>query len=116
MAFTQLAFIVLTTVALALGQVLFKVASQTFQISPDRWIENLYNGKLLLALVVYFFATVMWLLVLKTTSLRVAYPFAALAFFLVPLLAHFFLGEELGWNTYAGAGLIGLGVWLSTYR
>ena len=54
--------------------------------------------------------------VLKATPLRIAYPFAALAFFIVPVLSHFFLGEDLHWNTFAGAFLIALGVWVSIYR
>jgi drug/metabolite transporter (DMT)-like permease len=116
MSFVQFAFIILTTVALAVGQVLFKVAARTFQTSPAHWLENFLNVRLLLALAVYFIATVMWLLVLKVTPLRIAYPFAALAFVLVPLLAHFFLRESLTWNTFAGAALIALGVWVSVSR
>lgn len=116
MTWTQLTFILLTTLALSVGQVLFKAAAGTFQLSPDRLYENLTNVSLLIALAVYAFATVMWLLVLKMTPLRVAYPFAALAFFFVPVLAHYFLGEDIRWNTFAGAGLIALGVWVSTVR
>ncbi|MBF6648520.1 EamA family transporter [Methylobacter sp. BlB1] len=76
---------------------------------------SLLNIKLIVALVVYFFATIMWLLVLKVTPLRVAYPFVALAFFIVPILAHFLLNENISWNTFVGAILIALGVWVSVY-
>ena len=116
MTWLQLGFILITTLALSVGQVLFKAASGTFQLSLDHLVDNLTNVNLLLALVVYAFATVMWLLVLKMTPLRIAYPFAALAFFFVPVLAHYFLGEEIRWNAFAGAGLIALGVWVSTVR
>ena len=116
MSLMQFTFIILTTIALSVGQVLFKVAATTFDVSSGHWMSNLFNTKLLIALAVYFFATIMWLLVLRVTPLRIAYPFAAVAFFLVPVFAHFFLGEEIGWNTFAGAGLIGCGVWVSTFR
>lgn len=116
MSLMQVTFIILTTIALSAGQVLFKLAAATFDVSTGHWLGSLLNTKLLIALVVYFFATIMWLLVLRVTPLRVAYPFAALAFFLVPVFAHFFLGEDIRWNTFAGAGLIGCGVWVSTFR
>lgn len=116
MTWVQLSFITLTTLALSVGQILFKAAAGTLELSADRVLYNLLNVKLLLALAVYAFATVMWLLVLRITPLRVAYPFAALAFFFVPVLAHFFLGEEIGWNTVAGAAFIAVGVWISIAR
>lgn len=116
MTWVQLTFILLTTIALSVGQVLFKMSAGTLQLSADRLLENLTNVSLLIALVVYAFATVMWLLVLRMTPLRIAYPFAALAFFFVPVLAHYLLGEDIRWNTFAGAGLIALGVWVSTVR
>ncbi|VFR44504.1 hypothetical protein BER2_2776 [plant metagenome] len=40
----------------------------------------------------------------------------ALAFFIVPIFGHFFLGEKVQWNTFAGAALILSGVWLSIIR
>ena len=116
MSLTQLAFIILTVLALSVGQILFKLASSGFELSGAGLIGSVLNARLVLALLVYAFATIMWLLVLRSTPLRVAYPFAALAFFIVPVLAHFLLGEKVGWNTFAGAGLIAGGVWISVYR
>jgi undecaprenyl phosphate-alpha-L-ara4N flippase subunit ArnE len=51
--------------------------------------------------------------VLKATPLQVAYPFGALAFFVVPILAHFLPGESINWNTFAGPSLIAIDVWVS---
>jgi undecaprenyl phosphate-alpha-L-ara4N flippase subunit ArnE len=116
MSLSQFAFIVLTVLALSAGQILFKLASSGFELSGAGLISNVLNIRLVLALLVYAFATIMWLLVLKSTPLRVAYPFTALAFFIVPVLAHFLLGEKVGWNTFAGAGLIAGGVWISVFR
>ena len=116
MSTPQFIFVILTVICLSVGQVLFKVASSSVELSLNGFLKSLFNTKLFIALVVYMLATMMWLLVLKETPLRVAYPFAALAFFVVPILAHFLLGETLGWNTFAGGALIALGVWVSTYK
>jgi undecaprenyl phosphate-alpha-L-ara4N flippase subunit ArnE len=116
MPLSQLSFIFLTVTALSAGQILFKMAASSFEFSVAGFISSLVNIKLILALVVYFFATIMWLFVLKATPLRIAYPFAALAFFAVPILAHFLLGESLNWNTFAGAALIAIGVYVSVYQ
>lgn len=116
MSILQFLFIVMTVVALSFGQILFKMAATSMDFSAATLLPGLLNTKLIVALVVYFFATVMWLLVLRSIPLRVAYPFAALAFFLVPVLAHFLLNETISWNTFAGASLIALGVWVSVYQ
>ena len=116
MTLPQLTFIFITVLALSMGQILFKLASASFELSIAGLLQGMLDAKFILALVVYFFATFMWLFVLKITPLRMAYPFAALAFVVVPLLARFLLKEDVGWNTFAGAAIIGLGVWLSVYR
>ncbi len=116
MSFFQLTFILLTVAALATGQILFKLASETLSFTASGFLASLFDLRLLAALFVYGVATIMWLAVLKMTPLRLAYPFIALAFVIVPILAHFILGEKIGWNTFAGAALIGVGVWLSVWR
>lgn len=82
-------------------------------MQPERFLESLFSWKLILALSIYAIATLMWIIVLRTTPLRVAYPFIALGFVIVPVLSHYLLGESLSWKTFAGAFLIGLGVWVS---
>lgn len=116
MTLPQFTFTILTVFALSIGQILFKMAASNFEFSVTGFASSILNAKLILALAVYFFATIMWLFVLKNSPLRVAYPFAALAFFVVPILAHFLLGESVTWNTFAGAILIATGVWISVYR
>lgn len=113
MTINQLALILCTVFALATGQILFKLTSSTLILDPKNILSNLLNWRLILALSVYAIATIMWLVVLRTTPLRVAYPFVALAFIIVPVLAHYLLGEQLTWRTFAGAALIGLGVCVS---
>jgi len=116
MSLAQLSLILLTVIALSAGQILFKMAASSFEFSAAGLVNGLLNIKLIIALVVYFFATILWLFVLKATPLRVAYPFIALAFFVVPILAHLLLGESINWNTFAGAALIAIGVLVSVYQ
>lgn len=116
MNFLQIAFILLTVAALSGGQLLFKLASTTIVFTPLGAIQALTNWRLVLALAIYALATLMWLYVLKTTPLRVAYPFAALSFVLVPILASLFLGESLSPNTWAGTALILAGIWVSASK
>lgn len=111
-------FICLTVLALSVGQVLFKLAANDLARADAQagasWAAWL-NPKLLLALVVYAGATLCWLLSLKQVPLHLAYPFAALAFVIVPLLAHFWLGEQLKPSTFVGAALILSGVAVSAW-
>lgn len=109
----QIILITITMFALSVGQVLFKLAAidmDTKNLAP--WLIFL-NTKLIIALVVYAAATAAWIAVLRITPLRLAYPFAALAFIIVPLLSYYFIGEPLKLNTVIGAAIIFLGVLVS---
>lgn len=101
-----------TVAAIACGQVLFKVASSAW--APG---SGLYGLAVVpwfwVALVVYGGATLAWLMVLRTVPLSIAYPFFALAFFIVPLLSWQLLGEPVGLRQWIGALLIAAGVWVS---
>jgi drug/metabolite transporter (DMT)-like permease len=112
----QFVLIILTVAALSAGQMLFKMAATSMEFSSAGFVDSLLNTKLIVALIVYFVATIMWLIVLKVTPLRIAYPFVSLAFIVVPILAHYVLGESINWNTFAGAALIGAGVLVSVYQ
>jgi drug/metabolite transporter (DMT)-like permease len=68
---------------------------------------------LISAVTIYSLATGMWLMVLKDTPLRLAYPFFGLSFVVVPILSHYLLGENLNWNVFLGAAIICIGVWVS---
>lgn len=112
--FKQFIFIVLTVFMLAVGQVLFKLAAGKMDIPNDGLIAAvLFNPALIIALVVYGVATVCWMIVLSGVPLKLAYPFGALGFFLVPLMAHFFLGEPMRWPSFVGAAIIMTGVYVS---
>jgi undecaprenyl phosphate-alpha-L-ara4N flippase subunit ArnE len=99
---------------LSVGQVLFKYASGKIDIDGKGVFFGLFlNPAFVLAIAVYAVATISWLLVLKATPLRIAYPFSALAFIIVPIFASIFLGETLRFTTFIGAAIIVFGVYIS---
>jgi drug/metabolite transporter (DMT)-like permease len=106
-----LAGLVVTPVMIAAGQILFKLASaRTGAADLSGLIGLAANPYLLAALVIYGLGTVIWVYVLKSVPLNFAYPFMALTFCVVPLLAWQFLGEPLSWKMAAGAALIMTGL------
>ncbi len=114
MSLKQYWLILFTVILLSIGQILFKVASTKIDIANKGiWAGFLFQTNFLIALSVYGIATLLWLAVLKMMQLRVAYPFVALAFVFVPLLAYFFLGEPLKITTFIGAAVIMIGVYIS---
>lgn len=112
----QFLFLVFTVLALSVGQILFKLAARDMRAGEPLAQQVLFNVWLYVALAVYGFATIAWIALLRHVALQMAYPFVALAFFFVPLLAHWILNEVLRWQSFAGAALILLGVWVSVGR
>ncbi len=116
MSFTTTILSIVAVFLLAIGQVLFKICSSDFAFSLKGVLKGFLSIKFTLAIAVYLVASVMWIFVLKTVPLRIAYPFTSLAFILVPVLSHFILGENISWNTFAGACFIGIGILISIYK
>ena len=106
-------YLLLTAFAalLAVGQLLFKKAALAGAGEAFPWA--FVNGWMALALVLYGGATLLWTWILHTTPLSVAYPFAALAFVLVPLLSAGILDEVLTARMVIGAALIVAGIVVS---
>lgn len=116
MKLTQLILILATVFLLAVGQVLFKIAAINIEKNALPLVSSILNPHLIFALSVYGVATLMWIYTLRTISLQLAYPFVAIAFILVPLMGHWFLEERIGINTFIGAALIMVGVFVSVYK
>jgi drug/metabolite transporter (DMT)-like permease len=112
---TSIGLTLLSVLAIACGQVLFKMAARGAGEGSGS-VMDLLNPWLFAALVVYGFATLLWVWVLKTIPLNVAYPFMGFAFVVVPLLAAYFLHESLDWRHLAGGVLIAAGVAVASWR
>lgn len=99
-------YVLLVAFALLLssGQVLFKQAAIAGTGKPFHL--GFFNGWMAAALILYAIATVLWVWILRTTALSIAYPFVALGFILVPLAAHYLFGEPFETRYVFGAVLI----------
>ena len=108
--------LLIVTLTLGAGQLLFKIAAGRIPaISGLADVPRIFADPVMwVAIAVYVFATVLWVALLQRVPLSYAYPFIALAFVLVPLGAAAFLGERLSLNFFLGSALIIGGIWLTT--
>ncbi|MBG1233588.1 EamA family transporter [Aestuariivirga litoralis] len=100
------------------GQLLFKRAGGILKDQPlalESFIKFDFAFTLGSALLLYFLATCLWVLVLRDLALSKAYPMMATSFLLVPALAYFQLGESLGAKQLVGLLMIVGGIVLSSF-
>lgn len=67
-----------------------------------------------LGLMLYGFSTLVWLFVLASLDVSVAYAFVAIGFLLTMSLGCLLLGEPLTLPKVAGTGMVMFGIWLVT--
>lgn len=104
---TVLLGLTLTPLLISVGQVLFKISSRTAEGGNVAGIVSLvFNPYLLVALIIYAGGTIIWVFVLKHVPLTQAYPFMALTFCAVPVLAWLLLGEALSIRYGLGVAMI----------
>ncbi len=103
---------VLCVLLIAVGQLMFKSAASHWKVDGWSWstLTGFLSPIMIAALVVYGLATVLWVYVLRSVPLSAAYAIFALAFLVVPLLAHFVLGERLTANVLVGGLIIVAGI------
>ena len=112
MPLVPLLLTVLCVVMIAVGQLMFKGAAAQWKVDGISWstVASFLSPLMIAALVLYGAATVLWVYVLRTVPLSAAYAIFALAFLIVPLLAHFVLGEPLTRNVIIGGVVIVAGI------
>ena len=104
-----IAFAICGAVLAAFGQVSFKYGADGRQA-----LSQFINGWIILGLALYLAGTALWILALSAMPLTVVYPFAALTYVLVNVLAFALLGERMPVRVMAGTGLVLLGLLLVT--
>jgi len=97
---------------LSIGQLLFKLAAGSFPpiLSFNSLLAFSLNKHLIGALIIYCFATFLWVWALSKMSLSFAYPFMALAFIIVPVLSFLILDEPLTISSLVGGFVILIGL------
>ena len=107
----NLLFTIVCVLGIAIGQILFKLAAR--DTIPADGVLGMVNSWMIAALLLYGAATVLWIYVLRSTPLGIAYPLFALAFVIVPVLSSVFLDEPLRISSFVGGALIVAGVVIS---
>jgi len=110
---SQIGLLVGYGAAMSIGQLLFKAAAQLGGMEASlhaRLAAIIANGYFMTALVLYVGLTVVWVWILTFTPLSYAYPFAALAFAITPLLAAAVFGDPVPFRLMLGCALIVVGI------
>ena len=116
LSFGQVIGLITFALSMATGQVLFKLGATKVEPATDLqgWMQLIFHPLVITALVLYGAATFLWLWLLQRIPLTTAYPFAALAFVLVPLGGWFFFNESVNLKYVGGVTLILCGVLLTS--
>lgn len=102
----------LCVLGISLGQLMFKKAA--LRLPSEAGLHDwIFNGWLISALALYGITTLLWIWVLRSAPLHLAYPLMGLAFLIVPALGWLFLGEPLHLRTLGGGLLILAGIALT---
>ncbi|MCL6445331.1 MAG: EamA family transporter [Alicyclobacillus sp.] len=109
--------IFLNVCLLVTGQVLFKWGLEAVGgVSVANLAALMLNPWILLGLVLYVVATVLWFYVLSKVSLSLAYPLQSLSYVLGQFASRFVLHESVPWTRWAGVCVILLGVAIVAYQ
>jgi drug/metabolite transporter (DMT)-like permease len=100
--------LVIFTIILALGQVLFKKIGLSVRGLPirDGLLVAAREPALYAALTLYGGATLLWIWILSRVPLSQAYPWVALGTAIVPFLGWYLYGERLSPAFWVGVALI----------
>ena len=110
----RIAGLVAVAATLAGGQLLFKLAAARLDVGHGAaaLASSFVTAPMIAALLLYAAATVAWVYLLHGLPLTRAYPFIALAFAVVPLLAWLLFREPLDLRYCAGLALMLVGLYL----
>jgi drug/metabolite transporter (DMT)-like permease len=113
LSLTQITLLTAYAGAMAVGQLLFKMAAlKSAAQSPiaERLLGMVQNGYFAAAVLLYAALTVLWVWILSFTPLSRAYLFVALAFAVTPLLGGLVFAEPISSRLVVGVGLIFMGL------
>ena len=102
--------VALCVVALASGQIIFKLVGTRITGIADLFTDVADLALLGAAVGLYAVSTVAWIIALRTLPLTHAYMFMSIGFILVPIAAHFLLGEPLTVRLMFGSMIVMLGI------
>jgi drug/metabolite transporter (DMT)-like permease len=109
--------LVVFTVSLAIGQVLFKKAALGVRGGSlsEVLVTAMSQPALYVGLALYGVVTVLWIWILSRVPLAQAYPFVAAGVFLVPMGGILLFGERVSYLFWIGAAFVAVGILLTQY-
>lgn len=106
---------VVSVLMLVSGQLLLGRAMQNVEItSIAKLVQSVFSPMVLLALVLYGAAFLLWIFIVSRVPLSFAYPIQAMAFPLVVLFSSLFLNETVPVHRWVGVAVIMIGVLISS--
>lgn len=109
--------ILINVCLLVLGQLFFKwglEAAGGFSLS--NLFTAIFNPWIILGLVLYVLATLLWFYVLARVPLSLAYPMQSISYVLGLFVSRFILHETIPWTRWTGVVIILLGVAIVAYQ
>ncbi len=100
--------------AISIGQILFKMVGSSIN-HAGTFLSTKPLALGLAAIMIYGLATLFWINLLRSVPLVKAYPYMALSFLFVPLIAVFILGERISLTYIVGTLFIVSGVVLVSH-
>ena len=113
LSLSQWSMIVAGIASGALGGILLKMGATELRgdISPLEFaIAGFTNGKVLLAMLLYFLPVLIWLRLLRTIDISLLQPILALVYAVTPFLAWLLLDERISGMRIVGIAVVLLGV------
>lgn len=106
---TTYAATIFCVLGLAIGQILFKISA--ISLAENGSLFSFKPAAIFFAAMCLYGATsAVWVWVLQKIELGRVYPLMALAFIIVPIGSHFFLGEKFAPQYFIGVTLIVIGI------
>ncbi|ENM5759950.1 hypothetical protein ACQ902_002885 [Vibrio mimicus] len=119
MTLFQILYLALYSLGMVMGQMLFKLSSESQAKVWASSVEYSYLGKFfnlisdvyfVSAIALYFLLSGFWVWILSFTPISSAYPFVALSFVITPLLGSVIFSETLEFKNYLSMAFIFCGI------
>lgn len=110
-SFVNFLFLVLCVAGNCVGQVCLKYGVSN--IEQNMTILGYFNPFIFLGLFIYGSSFILWLFILKTVPLTIAFSFLAMSFIIVPVLSHRIFDEPYHLGVAVGSIFIFVGIALT---
>lgn len=107
---TIIAYILLSITISSFAQIVWKKGSKIEKINIKNLIKTVLTPTIIIGLIMYFTAALIWIIVLSNTEVSYAFPFYSIGYILVAVLSKLILKEEINIKRITGMAIIITGV------